>query len=166
LLDLVLVRHAIAFERDRARWPDDARRPLTPAGRRRFRKAARGLSEWLPRVDGVLVSPLARAQQTAELLQRDSGWPEAILCEELAPGVATARVLSRVRRQSGRVIALVGHEPDLTALLSAAIAGSDARLPIELRKGGTACVRFAGTVEAGGATLRWLIPPAVLRGLR
>ena len=29
-MDLYLVRHAVAFGRDAARWPDDSARPLTP----------------------------------------------------------------------------------------------------------------------------------------
>ena len=53
-LQLIVVRHAIAFERDRGRWPEDALRPLTPAGKRRFRKAAQGLRSWSPRVEALV----------------------------------------------------------------------------------------------------------------
>jgi phosphohistidine phosphatase SixA len=36
-MKVYLVRHAIAHERSRARWPDDSKRELTQAGKRRFR---------------------------------------------------------------------------------------------------------------------------------
>src|SRR5581483_11484273 len=35
-LEVILVRHAIAPERDRARWPDDGERPLSAEGKRKF----------------------------------------------------------------------------------------------------------------------------------
>ena len=57
-----MVRHAIAFERDRRRWPDDALRPLTPAGKRRFRKAAGGLRQWSARVHFTLSDRKAQSR--------------------------------------------------------------------------------------------------------
>ena len=42
-MELLVVRHAIAFERSPRRWPDDAERPLSPRGVARARKAALGL---------------------------------------------------------------------------------------------------------------------------
>jgi len=67
-MKVFLVRHAIAHARNRARWPNDALRPLTPAGKRKFRKAARGLATALPTSAALLSSPFVRARQTAELL--------------------------------------------------------------------------------------------------
>jgi phosphohistidine phosphatase SixA len=39
--ELVVVRHAIDFERDPERWSDDGLRPLSPGGKRKFQQAAR-----------------------------------------------------------------------------------------------------------------------------
>ena len=58
---------------------------------------------------------------------------------------------------------LVGHEPYLSGFLSAALAGKDARIKIEFKKGGAACIEFAARVEPGRATFRWMLPPRVLR---
>ena len=41
-VDLFVVRHAIAFERDETQLPDDSLRPLTPEGERAFERAAGG----------------------------------------------------------------------------------------------------------------------------
>src|SRR5690348_174269 len=77
-LEVILVRHAIAFERDRARWRDDGERPLSPEGKRKFRKAVAGLMKLVPKVDVVLTSPLVRTRQTAEILSAVAHWPKAI----------------------------------------------------------------------------------------
>src|SRR5258707_15872816 len=84
-MELLIVRHAIAFERDRHRWRDDGARPLSPAGVRRARKAAAGLKEIIKAPDLVLTSPLVRARQTAQILTDVAGWPQAEEVPELSP---------------------------------------------------------------------------------
>ena len=87
-MQVFLVRHAIAHERNRVRWPNDALRPLTTAGIRKFRKAAYGISPiWLPKRAVLLTSPYVRARETAAILAkatRTSAKP--IECGELAAG--------------------------------------------------------------------------------
>jgi hypothetical protein len=65
-MDVYLVRHAIADHRNPARWPDDARRPLTTKGAVRFRSAASGLHRLIATVDVVLASPYIRAWLVGE----------------------------------------------------------------------------------------------------
>src|SRR5271168_1279325 len=76
-MELLIIRHAIAFERNRRRWRDDGTRPLTPAGMRRSQKAAAGLKELGRAPDRLLTSPLVRARQTAQILTELAGWPPA-----------------------------------------------------------------------------------------
>jgi len=59
----------------------------------------------------------------------------------------------------------VGHEPNLGTLLSACL-HDRARLKIEFKKGGAACIEFTSRIEPGRACLHWLMPPRVLRALR
>ena len=164
-VEVIFVRHAIAARRRLVRWRDDKQRPLTSDGRRKFRKAAAGIATWLPKVDCLLTSPLVRARQTAELLEAGAGWPKPIDCPELAPGSDPGALLAILRRQKARRIALVGHEPDLSALLSICIAGPDATLPIGLKKGGIACIVFSGRISPGKATLTAIVPPRALRAM-
>jgi phosphohistidine phosphatase SixA len=35
----------------------------------------------------------------------------------------------------------------------------------EFKKGGAACIEFNSRVESGRATLKWIMPPRVLRAL-
>lgn len=165
-LEIVLVRHAIAFERDRARWRDDRQRPLTPEGKRKFRKAAAGLAKWLPKVDCMLTSPLVRARETAALLTEIARWPRAVDCPELAPGGNPTAVLALLHVQKVKRIALVGHEPDLSALLSVCIGGSDSTLPVPMKKGAIACIFFSAQARAGKGVLTAFIPPHALRKMR
>jgi phosphohistidine phosphatase len=164
--EVFLVRHAIAFERDAEQWPDDRLRPLTPDGIRKFQKAARGVRRVAGTVDRVLTSPLTRARQTAEILAETIGWPVAVECPELAPGMSPASVVTVLRKQEIDAIALVGHEPNLGILLSYLLGGPHAPLRFEMKKGGVARLSFSGGIHAGKASLRWILTPRMLRSLR
>ncbi len=165
---LYLVRHAIAAERNAKRWLDDRQRPLTAAGARRFRRTAKSLVALIESggaVDRLLTSPLVRARATAAILHR-AGLPELIEESVLAPGRTAARVLAVLRAHDVQSIVLVGHEPDLGHLAAVCIAGPDAKLALRFRKGGAACLSFAGAPRVGEATLEWLLPPKALRALQ
>src|SRR3954453_21785562 len=99
-MDIYLVRHAIAHERDSERWPDDAKRPLTDDGRERFELAARGLPRIVPTVARVLSSPCTRAWQTAEILASRTGWPAADAAAELGPDRDPADALAVLERHA------------------------------------------------------------------
>jgi len=165
MLRVYVIRHAPACERDRKRWPDDRRRPLTPEGVRKFRKAAAGLARMAPSVDRVLTSPLARARETAEILAREAGWPPAVESAALAPGAGAARALAALRDQRVETLAAVGHEPGLSELLALGIAAAGGEVRFALKKGGAACICFPSEVGPGRGHLEWLLAPRTLRAL-
>ncbi|HUA22716.1 MAG TPA: histidine phosphatase family protein, partial [Steroidobacteraceae bacterium] len=66
-MQLLILRHAIAFPRDAKRWPDDAKRTLTMEGAKRARRAAAGLKRMTKQPTLVLTSPLVRARDTAAI---------------------------------------------------------------------------------------------------
>jgi phosphohistidine phosphatase len=167
-MHLYLVRHAIAADADAKRWPDDRQRPLTTAGARKFKRTAAALVAVMQdtaKVDRLLSSPLVRARETAAILHR-AGLPAPIEESVLAPGRTAARVLAVLRAHDAQSIVVVGHEPDLGRLLAVCIAGPEARLSLRFRKGGAACLYFAGAPRVGEASLEWLLPPKALRTLR
>ena len=166
-MDLYVVRHAIAFERDPARWPDDSKRPLTPEGELRFRRAARGLARIAPEVDVLLSSPFARAWRTAEILEDRAGWPAARRCDALAsdhPPQQAVEALTALAPVGA--VGVVGHEPHLHLLISLLLAGDPERVHVELKKGAVAALRVEGDLRPGSASLRWVLPPRTLRSLR
>jgi phosphohistidine phosphatase len=165
-MDLLIVRHAIAFDRDRHRWREDAERPLSPAGIRRARKAALGLKELTKPPQRMLSSPLVRARQTAQILTDVAGWPAAEEAPELSPGEPALAVLSLLGKDRSKLTAVVGHQPGLSHLLAACLIGGGGALPIEMKKNAVACVSFEGAPRAGHAALKWLATPRILRALR
>lgn len=164
-MEVFLVRHAIAHERNRTRWPNDALRPLTSAGIKKFRVAARGLAELLPRGSVVLSSPYVRARETAEILVNAMHRAKLVECTELASNESASKAFDLLHTRKEKAVVLVGHEPNCSVFLSAALGGERSRFKLEFKKGGAACIDFAKKIEPGQATLRWMLPPRVLRAL-
>jgi phosphohistidine phosphatase len=164
-MELLLVRHAIAHERDARRWRDDADRPLSPRGIARAREAARGLKRLTRPPARVLSSPLVRTRQTARILRECAGWPEPVACAQLLPDTPPEEFLALLARSGAGCVAAVGHEPGLSELLAACLS-SGAGGAFRFRKMGVARVSFGGAVRAGRARLVWFLPPRVLRAAR
>jgi phosphohistidine phosphatase len=164
-MDLYIVRHAIAFERDSSKWPDDGDRPLTPEGEAKFRKATRGLRRLVRTVDVVLSSPFARAWRTAELLEEEAGWPPPVAQDELRaerPAAEGVRALGAVSDRGA--VAVVGHEPGLSELASLLLSGNDS-VAFDLKKGGVIALGLSDGTGPGSGYLRWTVTPKILRSL-
>jgi phosphohistidine phosphatase len=165
-MELLIVRHAIAFERNAKRWPDDGARPLSPRGVIRARRAAVGLKKIAVRPGRVFASPLERTKQTAAILTQYAGWPRAIPCPQLLPGESPQALLALLARTRGQRLAVIGHQPDLGRLISACLPGSPGSAAFELRKMAVALISFDGAPRASQGELRWLVPPKLLRSIR
>lgn len=166
-MELLILRHAIAFPRDSKRWPDDAERPLTVEGVKRARRAAAGLKRIATQPTLVLTSPLVRARDTAAIFAQAARWPKAVECEALSPGGSLEGVLDAVRRQGAKAecVAVVGHQPHLGRLLALCLRGDARPEAFELKKSAVVCLRFEGQPRAGQAILTALLAPRTLRRL-
>ena len=168
-MDLYLVRHAPAFQKDFDRWRHDSKRPLTPEGEKEFRLAARGLARMVPRADVILSSPARRAWQTAELLSELDSWP----APKPLPVVAASRRRASPEKATlalgdyaeAKSVAVVGHRPRLQELAAYLLTGEEDGLEIKIRKGGVMCIRFDGAPAPGAGKLRWLLTPKALLSL-
>ncbi|MGB3633914.1 MAG: phosphohistidine phosphatase SixA [Rubrobacteraceae bacterium] len=166
-MDLYLVRHAVAFKRDRGRWSDDADRPLTPEGEEDFRVVAGELGRIVPGVELVLSSPYARAWRTAEILNEETTWPIPRVFSALEPEIPPHKILTALATYAeAETLALVGHRPSLHELAAYLLVGDEDTLNIGLKKGGAACIRFKGPPGPGGGKLRWLLTPQILGSMR
>lgn len=162
-MDLFIIRHAWAADRNDAQWPDDARRPLTEEGRERFARmveqlVARGLA---PEI--IATSPMVRCVQTAQILAKELGkHREVVEREELLPGGDPKHLLAWTEKQSPKSgkIAWVGHAPDVGYLAAALIGQHDGE--IRFSKGAIAAIRFNDAPELGRGELRWLVTAKVL----
>jgi phosphohistidine phosphatase len=165
-MELLIVRHAIAYEPNAKRWPDDGGRPLSPRGVMRARRAAAGLKRLAVRPVRVLASPLERTRQTAAILTQYAGWPSAIPAPQLLPGGSPQELLALLARTRGRRLAVIGHQPDLGRLIATCLPGTSGSAAFELRKMSVALISFPGAPRAGQGELRWLVAPKLLRAIR
>jgi len=161
-MQLCLVRHAIAVERGTAGYVDDRARPLTPEGRKRMKEAASGLKQ-IFRPEAILSSPILRAKQTADILADVLDAPITIAD---ALGNGDHHALLAACGASGREsLALVGHEPWMSELLSTLLAGEPHLVSTVFRKGAAALVSTYGPPAPANGSLEWLLQPGMLRRL-
>ena len=106
-MKILLVRHASAEENHSL---GDAARGLDAEGREKFRKRARKLAKNFS-IKRIVVSPLVRAVQTAEILAEASDALEVIVRGELA---GSERDLIRLLGEFSSGTALVGHNPSMS----------------------------------------------------
>lgn len=158
---LLLIRHATAVASGTPGIADDDR-PLTSAGRRKFREVARGLARVVGRPDVLLSSPLPRAADTARIAAAAWGRLRPTLEPALARGVADIVPLLDDQPEDATV-AMVGHEPTLSLLLAHLVGGAEPER-VAFRKGGAALLRLT---KAGDPAVRldWFLRPRILRAL-
>ena len=162
-MKLTIIRHAIAVPSGTEGIADDER-SLTPKGRRRFEEVARGLAEICDRPDVLLTSPLPRATETADIAA--AAWGKITPTGEpaLAQGRVDEILAVLAQHAPDQHVAIVGHEPTLSAVL-ARLVGSAAAERFAFRKGGVAHLDIPGDVRDGGR-LEWFTRPRILRALR
>lgn len=165
-MQLLVVRHAIAEDREQWAPRQDNERPLTDDGKKKMKEVAKALRSLVPKVDVLATSPLTRAVQTAGLLAKVYGTGEPVSVDALAPGQRPPALGSWLRTQSmHKTVAIVGHEPGLGAAASWLAAGTE-RSFLELGKGGACLLDLGEHIEAGGGMLLWVLRPSQLRALR
>lgn len=114
------------------------------------------------RPDAILSSPLVRARQTAEILGEEFRVPVRVI--EGLGRPAHEEVLGACRELSEERVALVGHQPWMSELLSLLVTGESDRLFSVFGKGAAALVSCREAV-AGAGELEWLLQPKALRAL-
>ncbi len=166
-MKLYILRHGKAADRDDPRYPNDEDRPLTPAGTRRTKALARALRRLDVTFDAIFSSPLVRARETAEIVEcgrRLQGRLE--LTEGLAPSADIGGLLRRLDEIQPRpgCILLVGHEPDLSGLISLLCTGGP-HLASTLKKGGMCRLEIEDLCAGRCARLEWLLAPRLIEAI-
>lgn len=161
---VVLLRHGIAHDRADPQCPVDPERSLTDEGRKKAKKACRGLFAIGCRPTRILTSPFVRARQTAELALEvfDLGKEQLIVTEALLPDTAPYALFHALFAfaQIDEEIMCVGHAPHLDRALALSITGE--RVPVtSLKKAGAALLEVDDLPRPQGE-LSWLMLPRVL----
>jgi phosphohistidine phosphatase len=131
-MKLYVMRHGPA--EDDAPTGRDADRVLSPAGRERVRLVAQALEEGGEAPFAILSSPLARALETAEIVAevthlarraRESDKAQlggstggVEIRRELGMGADKLALLTELVRAGRKRVMIVGHEPDLSMLVT------------------------------------------------
>jgi phosphohistidine phosphatase len=163
---LYVMRHALA--EDLAAGGDEARH-LTELGRVRTRKAAAGMRALEIELESILTSPAVRAAETGEIVATvyanglvSRSVPE--LAIGIAPAEAVAALAPHGRNDS---LMIVGHEPQLSALISILLTGEPDVMHLRMRKGGCVALELpAGRIQPRAAELIWMMTQRQLRQLR
>ena len=144
MMILYLVRHGIAVDRDDPDCPPDPERPLTPAGIKKCRAAARGFRALNIKPDLVLSSPWLRAVQTADIFCEEIGYSvKDIVRNNALKGTSNpAELFSELAKiKATKRVACFGHEPHLHLAIGYLLHMKDARVA-ELKKAGMACLQL------------------------
>ena len=167
-MNLFLLRHGIAVERDEFDYANDAARPLTPKGKRQLRHIAAAMRALELNFDLILSSPLVRARQTAQLIAAELKLQKRLVfVDELKPGGDAKKLVQQIaglKKVPGSVL-LVGHEPDFSELISLLVTGNHGG-GFALKKGGLAKLEIQKLRAGKCATLAWLLTPAQMKLMR
>jgi phosphohistidine phosphatase len=163
-MEIYILRHGIAVERGSPGYKKDSDRPLTEDGEDKMHRIAQAMVGTGMRFDLILSSPYVRAEQTAHIVAAEMD-EEVALTDSLIPGGNILELIKEVNERKPGSVLLVGHEPDLSRLVSLLVTGGN-DASIELKKGGL-CRLAADKLTFGRcATLNWLLTPKQLRSLR
>jgi phosphohistidine phosphatase len=163
-MQLYIVRHGIAIDREDPKCPSDPERFLTPEGLKKTREVAKGFKSLGISPSVFLSSPYVRALQTAEIFADELKFAKTKIKQTdlLLPGAdagAFFRELLRIARSEDEA-ACFGHAPHLDELIAFALGSK--RDITQLKKAGAACLELS-RISPPSATLTWLGTPKILR---
>ena len=100
-MDLYVLRHGLAEDRNYQKYPDDRERPLTRKGMARLARQVKGMNSLRITPEVVVSSPLTRAMQTAEIvLDGLSANCRLEVSDALAPSAYPQDIIDEMARTS------------------------------------------------------------------
>lgn len=152
-MKIIFIRHAAAI--DRCADITEERRYLTPKGRDFFRETARTMLKKGIEPDLIITSPLLRAVQTADILAEGLTYRGPLAAvDELEPGFDLHRLQQLLSRfQPVSELVLVGHEPDLSCIISALLGLTNG---FSFKKGSALRLSIDPAELKGNAAFKWL----------
>jgi len=114
-MKLLFIRHSLAMDRE-VFVGNDLERPLVEKGIKRAKTFFKHIKKIYPKIDYIITSKAKRAKDTALILKefyKDAIYEETTL---LYPG-ANINDLKKVLKNKDGIIAIVGHEPDLSEFI-------------------------------------------------
>jgi phosphohistidine phosphatase len=163
IMQVYIVRHGIAIDREDPKCPPDPERYLTEEGVEKTKQVAKGVAALGITADLFLSSPYMRAAQTAEIFASVLEYPKQKIrrSDLLLPGAEPNHLFRELAREKqASVVFLFGHAPQLDDVLATAL-GSKRHLTA-LKKAGVAFLELKRLSPPIGE-LVWLATPKLLR---
>jgi len=164
-MDLFVLRHGKAEQSSED--AEDSTRALTARGRKEIRDIARWMRKEKFQFDTIASSPLIRASETAGIVARVLDQKDRLVVwDELAPGGDPDTVCYHATQSSNNEsVLIVGHEPELSALVGRIISGG-ATVSVILSKGSLAKIRNFSFDKQPSGDLQWLLTPKLMMAMR
>lgn len=164
-MQLYIVRHGMAIDREDPKCPPEAERYLTEEGVKKTKQVAKSLAVLGVAGDLLIASPYVRAVQTAEIFADALDYSRQRIRrnEILLPGSEPTllfRELAREKQASS--IFVFGHAPHLDGVIATAL-GSKKHVT-SMKKAGVALIELKRISPPMGV-LAWLATPRMLRHL-
>ena len=162
-MQLFIVRHGIAVDREDPNCPADPDRFLTDEGMEKTRQVAKGVAEIGAVPDRMLTSPYLRAVQTAEIFAALLEYAKQKIQKSdlLLPGAEPLQLFRELAKDKELSVAFIfGHAPHLDDVIATAV-GTKHHIT-SLKKAGVALVELTRLVPPSGE-LVWLATPKLLR---
>ena len=162
-MEVYVVRHGIAIDREDPKCPPDPERYLTEEGVEKTKRVAAAVAALGATPDLLLSSPYVRAMQTAEIFASALDYSKQKIrrTDLLLPGAEPSlffRELAKDKQTS--TLFVFGHAPQLDDIIAAAL-GSKHHIT-SLKKAGVALIELKRVSPPNGQ-LVWLAPPKLLR---
>jgi phosphohistidine phosphatase len=162
-MQLYIVRHGIAVDREDPKCPPDPDRFLTQEGIEKARQVAKGVAEIGAAPDLFFSSPYLRAHQTAEIFAAELGYSKNKIrkTDQLLPGAEPLQFFRELSKDKDlSAVFLFGHAPHLDDLIATSL-GSNHHIT-SLKKSGVALIELKRLVPPSGELI-WLATPKLLR---
>jgi len=173
-MNIYFLRHAIAV--DHADWKGaDADRPLTKDGIKKMKDIARVMRAMDLGITSILTSPYRRAYDTAMIAAKTLKLEKHLKVTKTLATDADPKLLMKklaLDYRSWESVLVVGHEPNLSRLISVLIGGLSPAASgtvsslLTLKKAGLAKLSADSLTYGPCATLEWLLTPKLLRSIK
>lgn len=163
-MNLYLLRHGKAEEKNLHRYASDDERPLTEEGIRDIKSAAKGMKALKLSFDLILSSPYVRARETAEIVADILKLKKHLQLTSLLKVEAEPnKIIRELERYHSDLedILLVGHEPFMSRLTARLISGKEF-VSLGFRKGSLAKLHTEMLMDDSCAALEWFMTPKQL----
>ena len=162
-MQLYIVRHGIAIDREDPKSPADPERYLTEEGLEKTKLVAKGVAALGVSADLLLTSPYVRANQTAEIFANELDYPRQKIrtTDLLLPGGEPSLLFRELAKdKQSSCVFVFGHAPQLDDLIATAL-GTKHHIT-SLKKAGVALIELKRVSPPSGQ-LVWLGTPKILR---